>query len=551
MPAATLSVPAPARILGSKRLLARAGDERLVEQIRRGSELAFEVAFERHGTAILAFCRHMLGSQQEAEDAVQHTFASAYRGLQADLEREIALKPWLFAIARNRCISMLRSRRPEPAELEPELGAGLHEEVERRAELRELLADVRELPDDQRAALLLAEASGMSHAEVADVLGCEAERVKALVFRARSGLIERRDARELPCAEIREELANLRGGSLRRNHLRHHLSGCPGCAAYRDEVRRQRRLLAMALPVLPSAELHAKVLAAAGIAGGGAAGSGAAAGGDLAGGAVTGGDSAGGAVTGGALVGNGAAGGGGAALGGALGGGAAGGFAAGGAVLGFGSATIAKVVIAGALAGGGLVAGNAVVERSGVADGPAAPPAAVAPGEGAGDGSSGGRAPEGATGGLPGGAPGVPGSRLPGEAPSRGGKPDRPPGQGADAPGVRRSAERSHGRRGEERGAGRPDGGGGALGHEKRGAAPKDKAAPKGNRPDAAAPKEKAPKERSVAPAQPKPNDEAPEEAPAASAPPAATPPAAPAPPVDTPGAATPKAKRPAFAPPG
>ena len=64
------------------------GDERLVEQIRRGNELAFEVAFERHGAGILSFCRHMLGSREEAEDAVQHTFAAAYRDLQRGGERQ-------------------------------------------------------------------------------------------------------------------------------------------------------------------------------------------------------------------------------------------------------------------------------------------------------------------------------------------------------------------------------------------------------------------------------------------------------------------------------
>ena len=61
MPAATVTSRAPVRVLRSKRLLALARDERLVDQIRRGNELAFEVAFERHGAGILGFCRHMLG----------------------------------------------------------------------------------------------------------------------------------------------------------------------------------------------------------------------------------------------------------------------------------------------------------------------------------------------------------------------------------------------------------------------------------------------------------------------------------------------------------
>ena len=93
--AATITTRAPVRPFRSKRLLALAGDERLVEQIRRGNELAFEVVFERHGAGILAFCRHMLRSREEAEDAVQHTFAAAFSDLRRDRERPIALKPWL------------------------------------------------------------------------------------------------------------------------------------------------------------------------------------------------------------------------------------------------------------------------------------------------------------------------------------------------------------------------------------------------------------------------------------------------------------------------
>ncbi len=398
-----LTARLPVRTFRSKRLLALAGDERLVEQIRRGNELAFEVAYERHGRGILGFCRHMLSSLEEAEDAVQHTFAAAYRDLQRGGERQIALKPWLYTIARNRCLSVLRSRREQAAELAEVPTDGLHEQVERRTELRELLSDLRELPDEQRAALLLAEAADLSHAEVAGVLGCEVERVKALVFRARSGLIERREARETPCADIREQLANLRGGSLRRSELRHHLRHCPGCSEYRQHVRRQREMFAAVLPVVPTLGLKSSVLSAAGL--GGAGGGGA---------AVAGG---GGAAT---AAGGTAAGGGGLALGGSL-----------------GSAAMAKVAVVTALAGGGLVAGEAAVERvvgSDTAEPPAAAPAAVR--------EAGGETPP---------APG---------ASERGS-------QGA-LRGERRSAERSHGRRGAERRAARSRGVGNAGAKAKR-----------------------------------------------------------------------------------
>ena len=130
---------------------------------------------------------------------------------------------------------------------------------------------MRELPDEQRAALLLAEVGGLSHAEIAAVLDCEAARVKALVYRARSSLIARREARERPVDEVREQLANLRGGSLRRTELRLHLRDCPGCREFREQVKRQRQMLAVALPVAPALGLKASVLGAVGI-GGGAAG---------------------------------------------------------------------------------------------------------------------------------------------------------------------------------------------------------------------------------------------------------------------------------------
>jgi RNA polymerase sigma factor (sigma-70 family) len=276
--AAHVDLHAPRTAVRSRRLLRLAGDDRLVAQIRRGNEAAFEVVFERHGPGILAFCRHMLGSHEEAEDAVQHTFAAAYRDLQRD-EREITLKPWLFTIARNRCFSIIRARREVPGE-QPEVAtAGLAEQVERRAELRELLADMRELPDEQRAALLLAEVGDLAHAEIASVLGCEVARVKALVFRARSGLIARRDARDMPCEQVREQLSELRGGSLRRTELRLHLRDCPGCREFREQVKRQRQLMAVALPVAPTLGLKSSVFAAVGIGGGAAAGGGAVVGG--------------------------------------------------------------------------------------------------------------------------------------------------------------------------------------------------------------------------------------------------------------------------------
>jgi RNA polymerase sigma factor (sigma-70 family) len=266
----------------SRRLLATLGDERLVEQVRRGNDAAFEAIFDRYQRSILAFARHMLASAEEAEDAVQHTFIQAYDGIRRG-DRELKLKAWLYTIARNRCLSVLRARREQTAELDDVPTAGLSDAVQQRAELRDLLADLRQLPEDQRAALVLSELGDLSHAEIATVVGCEASKVKSLVFQARTSLLETRKARETPCHEIREQLATATGGELRRGPLRRHLKHCDGCSEFRDDVRRQRAMLAAALPVVPSLALKQGALASIGIGGGAsAAGGGAAASGGLA-----------------------------------------------------------------------------------------------------------------------------------------------------------------------------------------------------------------------------------------------------------------------------
>jgi RNA polymerase sigma factor (sigma-70 family) len=272
MEVSSLPHPGGGLLPRSRRVLTAFSDDRLVDQVRRGNEVAFEVLYDRHHRAILSFCRHMLHSQEEAEDAVQHTFISAYNNLLAN-DKEIRLKPWLYAIARNRCLSFLRARREEAAELDDIPTTGLSQEVQQRDDLRRLLADLHQLPHQQRAALVLSELGDLSHAEIAEVVGCEPMKVKSLVFQARSSLIETRDARDIPCQEIREQLATLRGGALRRGPIRKHLNACEGCREFREEVRSQRAAMAALLPVMPSAGLKAAVMSTIG--GGGAAGGGA------------------------------------------------------------------------------------------------------------------------------------------------------------------------------------------------------------------------------------------------------------------------------------
>jgi RNA polymerase sigma factor (sigma-70 family) len=250
------------------------GDERLVARVRAGDDAAFEAIYDRYYLGLLAFCRHMLGSRHEAEDALQHSFASAYRAMRGG-DAVIELRPWLYTIARNRCLSALRSHREEVevdgGHLDRGSLDGLGAQIQLRADLRDLVDDLQRLPEDQRAALVLFELGDRSHKEIAAVLGVRKEKVKALVFQARAGLLRARDARDASCADIREHLASLLGALPSRGMARAHVDRCAGCAAFEHEVRRQRTALAAVLPVAPTLGLKSSVLGFALGGGGGAA----------------------------------------------------------------------------------------------------------------------------------------------------------------------------------------------------------------------------------------------------------------------------------------
>jgi RNA polymerase sigma factor (sigma-70 family) len=253
---------------GSNVRLRFASDERLVGLVRRGDRTAFEVLYDRHAAQLLSFCMYMLGSRHDAEDALQTTLASAHRTLLAD-ERPITLRPWLFAIARNACLDILRRRRPwVEFNGEPARGGEPPRELELREEVRQLVEGILELPERQRTALILAELNGLSQVEIAAAMGVRRDQVKAYAYQARSSLISEREARDSDCGDIRETLASARGAAVLRSRIRRHLRSCEGCREYRRGLAGQRRAFGLLLPVAPSIGLKHSTLQ--GLLGGGA-----------------------------------------------------------------------------------------------------------------------------------------------------------------------------------------------------------------------------------------------------------------------------------------
>lgn len=264
---------------GGLRELAGRSDEFLAQIACEGDRRAFEVLYERHSAGILRYCRSLLRSPQEAEDVKQEVFVLAISALRRGTP-PLAFRPWLYRVAHNACVSHLRVRRPLPVAEEQALEAQRRAVVEpageRREELRELLADIRGLPEIQRGALLLREVDGFSYEEVGAALGLSQAAVRSTIFRARRTLQGLQSARETDCVAIRSELSRLAARRGRRSRsISSHLGVCAPCRRFRDDLRRAR---AAALVPHPGAflgllaGLKAKLLGGGAAAGAGASG---------------------------------------------------------------------------------------------------------------------------------------------------------------------------------------------------------------------------------------------------------------------------------------
>ena len=299
MEASALRAPAGlTRLALPSALLRLRSDEQLVAAFRQGNDDAFHVIHDRYRARLFAYTRQMLGgSRSDAEDALQDVFLRAYNALRAD-DRPVVLKAWLYRVAHNRCIDHLR--RPTPAAAEvfdvsrtptPDPLA----EAERREDLRRLIADVQQLPEQQRSALLMREMEGLSYADLAQALDTSIPAVKSLLVRARIGLVEAAEARNTACSEIRNDLALSFGKGVRASAMaRKHMRECQACSDYRRELRHVQTGLSALTPGTHPLALIAKLLGLGAGGGGAAAGGSAAAGGGaaIAGGGVVAGTTA-------------------------------------------------------------------------------------------------------------------------------------------------------------------------------------------------------------------------------------------------------------------
>jgi RNA polymerase sigma factor (sigma-70 family) len=239
--------------------------------------VSFEAIYRRYHQALYRYCLAILGNPEDAQDALQNTMVKAMRALPGE-KRKIDLKPWLYRVAHNESVDLLRKRRPAE-EMDVELaaaGPGAAEAAETRERLRGLIDDLGELPDRQRGALVMRELSGLSFEQIGAAFDTSAAVARQTVYEARLSLREMEEGREMSCEHVMHTLSNADGRIVRRRDIRAHLRACPDCRAFREGIAGRRRdLAALApLPAVASAGLFRGLLAGGGSASGAGAGAG-------------------------------------------------------------------------------------------------------------------------------------------------------------------------------------------------------------------------------------------------------------------------------------
>ncbi len=194
----------------------------LLQRARAGDRDAFTALVEPYRGELELHCYRMLGSLQDAEDMLQETLLAAWLGLDG-FEGRASIRTWLYRIATNRCLNLLRStgRRPviaAPLPIQPPKPSMLGEVLwlqpypdllleglpdaapgpEARYESREAISlafvtALQLLPPNQRAALLLRDVLGYRASETAELLGLTEDAVTSALKRARATMGDRPD----------------------------------------------------------------------------------------------------------------------------------------------------------------------------------------------------------------------------------------------------------------------------------------------------------------------------------------------------------------------
>jgi RNA polymerase sigma factor (sigma-70 family) len=228
-------------------------DARLTRRAVGGDQHAFTAIYRRYHQQLYRFCLAILGSPADAQDALQNTMIKVLRALPGE-QREIELKPWLYRIAHNESVELLRRRRVGEviASDLPAQGPGPAEQAVQKEQLRRLIADLEQLPERQRGTLVMRELAGLEFDQIAAALETSPAVARQTLYEARQSLRQMKAGREMSCSAVTRALSDSDGRITRRRDVRAHLRSCAGCRQFEAEIDARRHDLA-ALSPLPAA----------------------------------------------------------------------------------------------------------------------------------------------------------------------------------------------------------------------------------------------------------------------------------------------------------
>lgn len=167
-------------------------DAALVAECLAGRREAFDVIVERHRRSVYRLCYRFAGNHEDAADYAQETFVRAWRGLKG-FRGTSSLATWLYRIAVNVSLNRVSARKPESELVDADRFVDAQTEDPRSVLIREergaaVRRAIAQLPDRQRATLILRTYHELSHREIADIFGSSVGAVKANFFHALANL---------------------------------------------------------------------------------------------------------------------------------------------------------------------------------------------------------------------------------------------------------------------------------------------------------------------------------------------------------------------------
>lgn len=164
-------------------------DRELVKRVLTGQMDDFRVLVDRHQQSIFRFASGLLGNREEAQDVTQEAFLAAFANLSGYDSSRALFSTWLFSIARNRCINLLKQSRPIALNESHSIGdIASSDPIVRRELSQQLDRALAALPVEQRSAFVLAEVEELPYAEIARIERTSLGTVKSRIHRAKQRL---------------------------------------------------------------------------------------------------------------------------------------------------------------------------------------------------------------------------------------------------------------------------------------------------------------------------------------------------------------------------